>query len=167
MGECSFIYQDGVSGRMGVAEATQISRTDSRLPESDGPRYAAARDRAADVVNDVGESMSLSRMFAESKLPNWITGATTSENRYVAGIADTFTGMVAAAVTLIVGIYVFSQISSTMPTPQNSDLKNATDTVKSTTGNAFTLGAVAIIVLVAVVILALISSGFGGGGDMR
>ena len=77
-----------------------------------------------------------------------------------AAIEGTFTRMVSAAVTLIIGIYIFAEISDTMPTPDNSELANASDTVQSTTGSAFTLGAVAIIVLVASVILGLIG-GFG------
>ncbi|RYJ15016.1 hypothetical protein ELS19_14365 [Halogeometricum borinquense] len=88
------------------------------------------------------------------------------DSQVYAAIEATFTRMVSAAVTLIVGIYVFAQISSTMPTPSNPELANSTNTVKSTTGNAFTLGSVAIIVLVASVILGLVG-GFGGRGRGR
>lgn len=88
------------------------------------------------------------------------------DSKVYAAIEGTFTRMVSASVTLIVGIYVFAQISSTMPTPSNNELANATSTVKATTGNAFTLGAVAIIVLVASVILGLVG-GFGGRGRGR
>lgn len=85
-----------------------------------------------------------------------------------AAIEGTFVKVVSAAVTLIIGIYVFAQISSTMPTPQNNQLANATSTVKSTTGSAFTLGAVAIIVLVASLILMLVGGfGMGNGGRGR
>ncbi|QIB75724.1 hypothetical protein GL213_14440 [Halogeometricum borinquense] len=88
------------------------------------------------------------------------------DSQVYAAIEATFTRMVSASVTLIVGIYVFAQISSTMPTPSNPELANATSTVKGTTGNAFTLGAVAVIVLVASVILGLVG-GFGGRGRGR
>lgn len=88
------------------------------------------------------------------------------ESTAYAAIEGTFTRMVSAAVTLIIGIYVFAQISGTMPKPDNAQLANATSTVKSTTGSAFTLGAVAIIVLVASVILGLVG-GFGGRGRSR
>ncbi|GAA0304008.1 hypothetical protein [Halarchaeum salinum] len=83
-----------------------------------------------------------------------------------AAIEGTFTRIVSASVTLIIGIYIFAQISSTMPTPENNQLANATSTVTSTTGSAFTLGAVAVIVLVASVILGLVG-GFGGRGRAR
>jgi len=76
----------------------------------------------------------------------------------------TFTRMVSAAVTLIVGIYVFAEIADTMPTPDNTDLANATNTVEGNTGSAFQLGAVAVIVMVAVLILNMISGGFGTSG---
>jgi len=88
------------------------------------------------------------------------------DSQVYAAIERTFTKVVSASVTLIVGIYVFAQISNTMPTPENESLANATSTVKSTTGQAFTLGAVAVIVLVASVILGLVG-GFGGRRGAR
>lgn len=96
--------------------------------------------------------------------PTW----ETSESPTVveAALAATFNTIVAAAVTLLVGIFVFSEIADVMPTPANNELANASDTVQGTTGNAFTLGAVAIIVLVATLILGLIGSGLGGGGGL-
>jgi hypothetical protein len=94
--------------------------------------------------------------------PSWDT---TSESTVVeTALAATFNTIVAAAVTLLVGIFVFAEIADVMPEPENNSLANASDTVQGTTGNAFTLGAVAIIVLVATLILGLIGSGFAGGG---
>jgi|GEM_PF-6559310 uncharacterized membrane protein len=80
-----------------------------------------------------------------------------------AGFEGTFVGIATGAVTLIIAIYVFSQIVDVMPTPTNSDLANSTNTTIKTAGSAFNLGAVALIVLVAAMILALVA-GFGWRG---
>lgn len=136
--------------------------TDSRTIRD---RVSDRVDSARDGLESAAWQASFAREAVMSSAPSMETtdGATRTE----AAITGTFNAMVAAAVTLIVGIYVFSQIASTMPTPENAALANATDTVKSTTGDAFTLGAVAVIVLVAALILSLIGSGFGGGGGGR
>lgn len=84
----------------------------------------------------------------------------SDDNLVEAAMSGTFLAIVSAAVTLLVGIYVFAEISDTMPTPENAELANATSNVKSTTGSAFQLAAVAIIVLVAGLILSLVG-GFG------
>lgn len=102
----------------------------------------------------------------EQRTPDWLTDQTECDTQVTAAISGTFTGVVSGAVTLIIGIYVFATISSTMPTPSNPAMANASETVKATTGQAFTLAAVAIIVMVAALILALIS-GFGRGGGGR
>lgn len=77
-------------------------------------------------------------------------------NTDAAGLEGTFTTLATGAVTLIVAIYIVAQISDVMPTPANADLASATNTTLSTAGSAFTLGAVALIVLVAAVILGLV-----------
>lgn len=142
------------------------------------PNMAGLRDRVSetrdlleanstalrDGVQDAGAQVYLFRKGLESE---YMRETTADATRVEAAITSTFNAVVAAAVTLIVGIYVFSQISDTMPTPENQDLANATETVESTTGDAFTLGAVAVIVLVAALILSLIGSGFGNGGGRR
>lgn len=75
--------------------------------------------------------------------------------------------VVGAATTLLVGIYIYSQVIGVMPTPESSQMANATNTTIATTSQAFTLGAVALIVLMATVMLALIAGGFSGGGGGR
>ena len=103
---------------------------------------------AQEAWNEVDEELGLAETLGE-------------ESQVYAAIEGTFTKVVSGAVTLLVGIYIFAQISNTMPTPENPELANSTETVVSTTGSAFTLGATAIIVMVASVILGLVG-GFGG-----
>lgn len=127
------------------------------------------RKRAEAMIENGREKAEEVQFNAEVKrvaLKEQFHRTTDSDSVVRAGINQAFNMVVTAAVTLIVGIFVFSQISDTMPTPANNDLANATDTVESTTGDAFTLGAVAIIVLVASVILGLVSR-FGGNGGRR
>lgn len=128
-------------------------------------RKARALERRYQETEDQMELLQEhNAVVAEGLKEQYQLERTEDETVVDAAISATFNMVVAAAVTLIIGIYVFSQISSTMPKPENNDLANASDTVKSTTGDAFALGAVAIIVLVAVLILGLIGSGFGNGG---
>lgn len=70
----------------------------------------------------------------------------------------------AAATTLLVGAFILSEIIGVMPTPESDQMANATNQTIATTSNAITLGAVALIVLVASIMLILISDGFSGGG---
>lgn len=72
--------------------------------------------------------------------------------------------VVGGASTLLIGLYLFDEIIGVMPTPEQEGLANATNTTIATTGQAFTLGGVALVVLMASVMLVLISGGFGGGG---
>lgn len=151
------------------AGSPNLEGTDTTITDRLSERLSEARTAATARRRDLRDG------YENAKFQGWLLKeglsqkaptmeVTEDDSRIKAGITGTFNMVVAAAVTLIVGIYVFSQISSTMPTPQNAELANATSTVKSTTGNAFTLGAVAVIVLVAALILSLIGSGFGGGG---
>lgn len=135
----------------------------------------SAREKLQGGIEDVRTAAELQQRIADAyaekkfdELDEEIGLADTlgEDSTAYAAIEQTFTRMVSAAVTLIIGIYVFAQISNTMPTPENAELANATNTVESTTGDAFTLGAVAIIVLVASVILGLVG-GFGGRGRGR
>jgi hypothetical protein len=151
-----------------------LDRATARLAERAAAVRTGAVRTARDLVDDARFLNAVVGSYARRKgtalaartaaLLDETAGATLDEDSTAyAAIEATFTKMVSGAATLIVGIYVFAQISSTMPSPSNTELANATETVKSTTGNAFTLGAVAILVLVAAVILSLIG-GFGRSG---
>lgn len=144
----------------GAAPAMETSSTVSTIAGS-------VRDRVASVRDRHGAAQAQGDLLRHALTEEYQLERTDDETRIEAAITGTFNAVVAAAVTLIVGLYVFSQISSTMPTPENTELANATDTVKSTTGDAFTLGAVAVIVLVASLILSMIGGGFGGSGGRR
>lgn len=73
-----------------------------------------------------------------------------------------------AAVTIVIMIYIISQITDTMPEPTDTDLSNTTDTTISTFGSTMELATVALIIIVAGAILFYVRD-FGGGnqGGMR
>jgi len=60
---------------------------------------------------------------------------------------------VVIGVVAIVGIYIYDQVYSTMPTPENSDLANSTDSVTGGFGAAMEFVPVILIVLMAVVVI--------------
>jgi len=64
----------------------------------------------------------------------------------------TFNNMIRASVTLAVGVLIVGEIFTALPTP-SGPLANASDTVESTTGDAFELAPVVLIVIVAGLVL--------------
>jgi len=76
------------------------------------------------------------------------------------GALGTTLTVVVAAIAMIIGLFVFSEVNSVMPDPSNPDLSNATATVVANTGSAFTLLAVGLIVLAAAFILGILITRF-------
>lgn len=66
---------------------------------------------------------------------------------------STVIAAVVIGVVAIVGIYIYDQVYSTMPTPDNNDLSNSTDSVTSGFGSAMEFVPVILIVLMAVVVI--------------
>jgi hypothetical protein len=92
--------------------------------------------------------------------------APTSHRKLVTRTADqmtTFNSMVAAAVTLIVGVLIYNNVFDALP--DTSGAINGTS-VSSTIESAFLLAPVALIVLVAALVLAQIGGLAGGRGGM-
>ncbi len=78
--------------------------------------------------------------------------------------AGAFNTLAVAAVTLMVVIFVVGMIDQSMSMDEESEFYGSYETVVGTTGDAFNLAAVALIVLVASVILWYVSN-FGGNGN--
>ena len=66
---------------------------------------------------------------------------------------STVIAAVVIGVVAIVGIYIYDQVYSTMPTPDNSELANSTDAVTGGFGAAMEFVPVILIVLMAVVVI--------------
>lgn len=74
--------------------------------------------------------------------------------------------LVVVGATLIVGIVVYAQIESATPSPDNTDLSNAQQSVTDTIASSFDLASVLPIVIIAGAILFFLR-GFGGGNMER
>jgi len=81
-----------------------------------------------------------------------------------AAAAQAFNTLAVAAVTLMVVVFVVGMIDESMSIDSESEFYESYETVIGTTGDAFNLAAVALIVLVASVILWYVSN-FGGNGN--
>ena len=66
---------------------------------------------------------------------------------------STVIAAVVIGVVAIVGIYIYDQVYSTMPTPENNDLANSTESVTGGFGSAMEFVPVILIVLMAVVVI--------------
>ncbi len=64
--------------------------------------------------------------------------------------------VIIVAITLIIGIFVFSEVETTMPNPTNSDLNATATSVTNNVASGFDLMSIIPIVLGATVILGLI-----------
>lgn len=64
--------------------------------------------------------------------------------------------VVVVGIVIIVGILVFSEIQSALPTPSNSDLSNASSNATDTFSDAMELAPVILVVLIASVVLAVV-----------
>jgi hypothetical protein len=71
-----------------------------------------------------------------------------------------------AAVTIIVMIFIISEIITVMPAPSDSGLANATAGIISIVGSSFTLAGVALVVIIAGAILFYVGN-FGRDSGMR
>jgi hypothetical protein len=66
---------------------------------------------------------------------------------------STVIAAVVIGVVAIVGIYIYDQVYSTMPTPENNELANSTESVTGGFGSAMEFVPVILIVLMAVVVI--------------
>ena len=73
------------------------------------------------------------------------------------GIGGSFIGIVVAAILLIIGVLVFAEVSTNIPTTGISSTANTTiNNIITTSYSAFDLATVGLIVLAAVIILGLV-----------
>ena len=72
--------------------------------------------------------------------------------------------VVIAAVTLMIGLVVFGNIESSMPTSGlSSNIINTMNTVTANTGTAFNFLALGLFIMAATFIIAIIAGSLGGG----
>lgn len=64
--------------------------------------------------------------------------------------------VVTLGITILVGLLIYGQIESSLPTPSNNQLSNATDNSTETFADAMELAPVIMIILLAAVVLAVV-----------
>jgi len=77
------------------------------------------------------------------------------------GQVGTVISVVTIGVVAIIGILIYSQVNGSLPTPDNQDLANSSDSVTSGFGDAMNLVPVVLIVLIASLVIAVVQR-FGG-----
>jgi len=89
---------------------------------------------------------------------DWLPGSRETDG--LAGAARAQTGavltVVVVGVVIIVGILIYSQIQTSLPSPSNNQLDNASQNATDTFGDAMELAPVILVVLVASVVLAVV-----------
>lgn len=101
-------------------------------------------------------------MSLSSKLGNFVTDKNgvplAASNR---GQVGTVITVVTIGIVAIIGILIYAQVDSSLGTPANSDLANASESVTGGFGDAMSLVPVVLIVLVASLVIAVVQR-FGG-----
>jgi len=72
------------------------------------------------------------------------------------GQTGTVLTVVTLGITILIGILIYGQIDSSLPSPSNSDLQNASENSTGTFSDAMELAPVIMIVLLAAVVLAVV-----------
>lgn len=111
------------------------------------------KNRVTDSAEQVGAQMDLAESYAE----DYVEGKFDTDTR-VGRAAQTGTVLtvVTLGITILVGILIYSQIQTSLPSPSNSDLKNASDNSTGTFADAMELAPVIMIILLAAVVLAVV-----------
>lgn len=78
------------------------------------------------------------------------------KERATSGQSGAVLTVVVVGIIIIIGILVYSEIESALPTPSNNDLSNASSNATGTFGDAMELAPVILIVLIASVVLAVV-----------
>ncbi len=118
----------------------------------------------------IPEVIEASKAYYADKIGNNLAAKVEEMDEGIkkAFIADILQLVGVSAVTIIVLIYIISEIVNTMPTPTNTKLNETTTGIIDITSSSFSLGGVALIVIVAGAILFYVSRfGQGEQGGMR
>lgn len=105
------------------------------------------------VFDNVEFAMDTASLWGESVTPDFGDSAIGK-----AGQMATLMTVVTLGITLLVGILVFSEIQTSLPTPSNSELDNASGNVTSTFADVMDLAPIIMLALVASLILAVVQN---------
>jgi hypothetical protein len=112
------------------------------------------KDTIGEKAEEVGFLLDALEMRGEAKADK-LFGDGDSLAHSV-GQTGTVLTVVTLGITILIGILIYGQIDSSLPSPSNSDLQNASSNSTSTFADAMELAPVIMIVLLAAVVLAVV-----------
>lgn len=104
---------------------------------------SGASQRASSALETIGSHMDVAEAYAD-------------ENVGRAGQTGTVMTVVTIGITALIGILVYSEIDSALPSPDNANLSSSQDSVTEGFGSAMELVPVVLIVLIAAVVLGVV-----------
>lgn len=106
------------------------------------------------ILKQVGRAMDLAEENGEEYVEeNFDFGESRVGKAAQVGTVLT---VVTLGITILVGILIYSQVQTSLPSPTNADLQNASDNSTGTFADAMELAPVIMIILLAAVVLAVV-----------
>lgn len=84
------------------------------------------------------------------------TGANTQTVRAAQGLSSALLQFVVVGIVILLGILIYSEVQTALPTPDNADLSNASSNATATFSDSMELAPLVILVGVAALILAVV-----------
>ena len=153
----------------GPGVSTFNDSTVARLDLENQRRSPSATDRAQEALGDAADEVAhvaalrdalAKEAYDDIAAPHEERLRGDGDSLIRASIASGFRMLAIAAVTLFVTVFVVGMIADVMP--DDGAFANESEDIEGMTGDAFVLGGVALIIVVASIILSLVG-GFGGG----
>lgn len=114
----------------------------------------AAGGKANDLLNEAAFGLDALERMGEEKADSIVPEGDSVAHE--AAQTGTVLTVVTLGITILIGILIYGQIQSSLPSPGNSDLQNASDNSTSTFADAMELAPVIMLVLLASVVLAVV-----------
>lgn len=110
-------------------------------------------DKARDTIEEYNANADALEAVGENKAEEMFDGDTRLSKPAQTGTVLT---VVSLGITIIIGILVYSQVKTALPTPSDPDLQNASENSTGTFADAMELAPVIMIVLLSAVVLAVV-----------
>lgn len=114
----------------------------------------ALSSAGSSALTEAGHGMDALERLGERKADSIVPDGDTRAHE--AAQTGTVLTVVTLGITIIIGILIYGQVQSALPSPGNSDLQNASDNSTQTFADAMELAPVIMLVLLASVVLAVV-----------
>ena len=151
---------------MSAKDMQQTTAVMQQAAENEENPVEALRDAkdGFDENNKKGAELALEWFVGERSLPEVLTGAQEhakakhpgDSKMSKAAQSGTVLQVVTVGVISIIGILIYSQIQTSLPTPENTQLANSTENVTDGFADAMNLLPVVFVVLVAALVIAVV-----------